>query len=59
MKKALLALTVLLAIGFFATNAFSRGHWAGGGGGFGHNGNHGHGNCGNYGYSQMHNGPQN
>ncbi len=57
MKKALLALTVLLAVGFFATNAFSRGHW--GGGGFGNNGNHGHGGCGNYGYSQMHDGTQN
>ncbi len=59
MTKALLALTVLLAVGFFATNAFSRGHWAGNNNGHGNNGNHGHGGCGNYSNSQMHNGPQN
>ncbi len=59
MKKALLALTVLLAVGFFATNAFSRGHWGGGSRGFGNNANHGHGDCGNYGYSQMHTENQN
>ncbi len=59
MKKALLALTVLLAVGFFATNAFSSGHWSGRGHGPGNNGNHGHGGCGNYGYSQMHTGNQN
>jgi len=57
MKKALLALTILLAVGFFATNAFSRGHWAGNNG-HGNYGNHGYGGCGNSGYSQMNNLPQ-
>ena len=58
MKKALLALTVLLAVGFFATNAFSSGHWGTNFNGHGNNGNHGHGGCGNSGYSQMSDLPQ-